>query len=77
MSSLSNFAFELMLIGVVHVLRLPASGPLYIVFRLLPLMVVWVLFLFGFAFAVFWVFVVFGSLRLYNLEVNWDFLIET
>ena len=32
-----------MLIGVVHVLRLPAYGPMYIVFRLLPLMFVWVL----------------------------------
>ena len=42
-SSLSILAFGLMLIGVVHVLRLPAYGPMYIVFRLLPLMIVWVL----------------------------------
>ena len=42
-SSLSTLAFGLMLIGVVHVLRLPASGPMCIVFRLLLLMVVWVL----------------------------------
>ena len=41
-----------MLIGVVHVLRLPAYGPMYIVFRLLPLMVVWVL-LFWFCLAFF------------------------
>ena len=52
-----------MLIGVVHVLRLPASGPMYIVFRLLPLMVVWVLFVW-FRFCGFLGFVVFGSLRL-------------
>ena len=51
-SSLSILAFGLMLIGVVHVLRLPASGPMYIVFRLLPLMVVWVL-LFWFCLAFF------------------------
>ena len=32
---LSILTFGLMLIGVVHVLRLLASGPMYIVFRLL------------------------------------------
>ena len=67
MFSLSNFASELTLIGVVHVLRLMASGPMYIVFRLLPLLVVWLL-LFWFCFCGFWVFVHFGSLRLYNLN---------
>ena len=41
-----------MLIRVVHVLRLPAYGPMYIVFRLLPLMIVWVL-LFWFCLAFF------------------------
>ena len=51
-SSLSILAFGLMLIGVVHVLRLPAYGPMYIVFRLLPLMFVWVL-LFWFCLAFF------------------------
>ena len=80
LSSLSNFAFELKLIGVVHVLRLPASGPMYIVFRLLPLMVVWVLFCLVLLLR-FLGFCCFRQLALVQLlctwEVNWDFLSET
>ena len=62
---LSNFAFEFMLIEVVHVLRLPAFRPLYIVFRLLSLMVVWVLF-FSVLLLRFLGFCCFRQLRLYN-----------